>query len=168
VIIPDRPDPGEATLASWGQPVHDAVFTPVGAICNGAAVGVVRSSSTSTQLPIDAAIDDPGGWVDTVGNRMVAPPDADGLYVVMATFNSVGGAQDDGVRGILVVNGVTRATALAESDGGVNVVWNIVMLLQLQEGDVITFAGQNRGSGATPNVSLNSGAVVRIGAALGS
>lgn len=168
MTMPDRPDPGEATLADWGQPVHDAVFTPKGAICTGGAVGVVTSSTASTQLPIDSALDDPGGWVDTVNNRMVAPADSDGLYIVMAAFNSVGGTQDDGVRGIVARNGVTLATALAESDGGVNVVWNIVMLLQVAEGDVLTFHGQCRGSGATPNVSLNRGAVLRVGYAIGS
>jgi hypothetical protein len=165
MTMPDRPDPGEVTLASWGQAVHDALFTPKGAICSGAAVAC---GSTPTALPIDSALDDPGGWVDTVGNRMVAPVDSDGLYVLMAAFNSVGGTADAAIRGAVNVNGVQRATALSQSDGGVNVVWNIVMLLQLVAGDVLTFTGANRGGGATPNISLISGAVVSIGVALGS
>ena len=162
--LPDRPVDGAEIATDWGQAIHDYTFAPTGCTAHGAGV---TCTTTATNLPIDVADDDPGGWVDIVGNRLVAPTGADGLYIIMAAYNAVSGTLGDNVRGIVLLNGSQYATALADSDGGVHVVWNVVSLVDVSAGDVFTFQGQKRGTGSNPGVSVVV-SLVRIGAELGA
>jgi hypothetical protein len=163
--LPDRPVDGAEIATDWGQAVHDYTFAPTGAVALG---GPVTCTSTPTNLPIDVAINDPGGWVDIVNNRLVAPAGADGLYIIMAVFNAVSGTANDTVRGIILLNGTQVITALADSDGGVHVVWNAIALVDVSAGDVFTFQSQKRGSGANPSVQVQPASIIRIGAELGA
>jgi hypothetical protein len=163
--LPDRPVDGAEIATDWGQAIHDYTFAPKGCISSGTGA---TCSTTATNLPIDAAVEDPGGWVDIVNNKLVAPTGAEGLYTLMANFNGFNGTAGDNMRGIVLLNGSQYATAVAVGDGGTHVVWNVVALVSISAGDVITFQGQKRGSGTNPSIALDAVALVRIGAELGA
>jgi hypothetical protein len=83
--LPSRPVSGTTIDSEWGQAVHDYTFAPSGCQASGGAVTV---STSAVQLPIDTAVDDPGGYVDIAGDRIVIPTGGDGLYNLSLSANT--------------------------------------------------------------------------------
>lgn len=165
--IPDRPVDGAATETDWGQEIHDRVFAPAGCEASGTGIAV---AGAILQLPIDTAVDDPGGFVSTASDRLEIPSDRGGLYDAIATLGSSGGVTGDGVRGFLRVNGAEVARAYEDSDTGVQTVINVIRIgLALAAGDIVTVHAVKRGSvGANPTVTLSSLVILRRGDEIGA
>lgn len=164
---PSRPVTNTAIASEWGQGVHDRVFAAWGARVSGGAVSV--PASASTKLPIDTAVEDPGGWADLANDRLVVPTGRAGLYLIAATVNSVNGAVGSQTRGMLFINGVLASSAIENNEGGTNVTFTVFVTESLSAGDQLAvYALLRNDSGADPSVSLTRLEVVFIADELGA
>ena len=163
MTMPDRPDPGEATLAAWGRDVHDAVFTPLGTrVAGGATLSV---GTTLAKLPLNTAIDDPGGWLDAT-NDQVTVSEA-GLYEFSLDVRTDEGTAANRTRVHMRRNGVRVVGFFVDQDGAAFEVDGRGGLIQLAGGDVIEVWASTTG-GANPVVSVEVLSFVRRGLAIGT
>jgi uncharacterized protein YdeI (BOF family) len=162
--LPDRPVANTTIDSEWGQAVHDYTFAPSGCEASGGAVTV----TTNVTLPIDTAVDDPGGYVDIAGNRLIVPADKDGWYGMSARINSVTGASTTKTRAKFVVNGTAISRATEDNEGGTNYQIAMNTYAQLTAGDIVLIQAEKIGSGTSPSVSIQALIIVRLGAELGA
>jgi hypothetical protein len=73
---PTRPVAGAPIDTDWGQQIHDRVFQPKGARTRHNTTQTV--GTTFTQLAINTADDDPGGWLSS--DTLTVASGAGGLY----------------------------------------------------------------------------------------
>jgi hypothetical protein len=149
----------------WGDAIHDRVFAPAGVIVSGTGRSV---PATSVQLYLGVPVDDPGGWCDIPGNRLVVPADAEGLYIVAVRLNAVGGTAGDFIRCYLRVNGAEVSRAFETSEGGANIIMFMTTVIGLTAGDVVTVHAIKLSGGANPTVSVSNLSLIRHGAAIGA
>ena len=164
--IPTRPVSGAAIASEWGQAVHDDTFAPKGFSAHSATSAAVGSAFVGVHF--DVADDDPGGWLDAVNDRAVAPADSDGLYWCSAIINTVNGTDGDLTMGAIYVNGAVTLTGTAPSDGGTNVPVSVNGPLTITAGDIIQIKGRKRGSGSNPTLTLTHFSIVRVGREYGA
>jgi hypothetical protein len=165
MTMPDRPDPGEATLASWGQPVHDAVFTPLGTRVAGGAAPAV--GLTLTKLPLNVALDDPGGWLNTALDHVTVPVDGAGLYDFSLDVTTDNGDDSSRTYVNVHVNGVNRIAFYIDQEGTTSHTDGRGGFIPLDDGDVIEVWARVL-HGAHPNVSVVQLALVRRAIAIGT
>jgi hypothetical protein len=163
--LPDRPVANTTIDSAWGQAVHDYTFAPSGCQASGGAVTV---STSAVQLPIDTAVDDPGGFVDIVNNQIEIPTDRDGLYDLDLAANTVTGATTSRTRIYIRVNGAGIGQSTDDNEGGTNVQLALSRKRLLTAGDIITFWAIKLGTGTSPSVSITEAMIVRLGAELGA
>jgi len=162
--VPTRPVSHAAIASVWGQAVHDWTFTPLGFEVHGSGVSC---GTSMTKLDISAADDDPGGWLVAASDAVVAPTDADGLYLVVARLQTVSGAAGEYTRAKLIVNSSDLSMTVAVNAGGTNVGFTITDIVAVTAGDSFSVYAQRVGS-TSPTVSVASLQMVRIGDSYGS
>lgn len=166
--LPDRPADAEDIATDWGQEIHDRVFAPKGCLVHG---GTVSSNiSPVNTLPIDTADDDPGGWMDAANDRLVAPPGAEGLYILYCRATSTGGSTGDSVRVLLYVNGsfVVGTVEQCVTSEQISIMLAGVHL-DITAGDVILLKTQKVGTvGAAPTTGITHLSLIRIGDGYGA
>jgi hypothetical protein len=163
--LPSRPVSGTTIDSEWGQAVHDYTFAPSGCQASGGAVTV---STSAVQLPIDTAVDDPGGYVDIAGDRIVIPTGGDGLYNLSLSANTVTGATTSRTRVYIRINGAGIGQTTDDNEGGTNVQLALNRTRQLTAGDIVTAYAIKLGTGTSPSVSVTELMIVRLGAELGA
>ncbi len=164
--LPSRPVSGTTIDSAWGQAVHDYTFAPSGCRCSGTATTV--TSSTPVTLGVDTAIEDPGGYVDTAGNRVIVPAAGDGFYAISVRVNTVTGATTTATRAYLLLNGTSISAIADDNQGGLNVQIALVTFATLSAGDIVTVQAAKIGSGTSPSISIVELTLVRLGAELGA
>jgi hypothetical protein len=163
--LPSRPVSGTTIDSEWGQAVHDYTFAPSGCQASGGAVTV---STSTVQLPIDTAVDDPGGYVDIAGDRIVIPTGGDGLYNMSLSADTVTGATTSRTRIYIRVNGAGIGQSTDDNEGGTHVQLALNRTRQLTAGDIVTAHAIKLGTGTSPSVSVTELMIVRLGAELGA
>src|SRR5687768_12783547 len=111
--VPTRPVSGAVIGSVWGQQVHDFTFAPAGCIVNGSVVTMLAAEAYR-DLPIDAAADDPGGYLDAGNLRVEVPADGEGLYLIVMRVESDNGASGDLTSIDLRLNGASIGRANRE------------------------------------------------------
>jgi hypothetical protein len=162
--LPSRPVSLTTIDSEWGQAVHDYTFAPSGCRCSGGAVTV----TTQVTLPVDTALEDPGGYVDTAGNRVVVPTGGDGLYLISVRVGTITGATTSDTRAFIYINGSQICAATTSNEAGTAIQIPMNMVDNLTAGDIVTVQAIKRGTGTSPSVSLLTLALVRLGAELGA
>lgn len=153
MTTPDRPTSGGPIESAWGQEVHDRVFASKAALCSGNATSINDASDQT--LPIDTALDDPGGWVDTANNRLEVPTGAGGIYLIIADFSATTGAVGSETRGSIYVNGTKVTAAVEQNEAGGTIRWTAITIEDLSAGDIITATARLlHDAGANPSVAL--------------
>ena len=163
--LPDRPVSNTTIESAWGQAVHDWVFAPSGCEASGNDTTV---STSVTQLTIDTAVEDPGGYVDTAGNDIEVPTDRAGLYSMSARFWSTSGVDTNRTRCFIKVNGAEVIRSIEENQTGGTIVVALQTHERLTAGDIITFHAQKVGSGSNLGVKLKQFIMVRVGNEIGA
>lgn len=165
--LPDRPVSGASIASEWGQAIHDYTFAPKGCEASGGAVTCVQNVDTA--LPLDTAVSDPGGFVNTTLDRIVIPTGGEGLYLVILTIEETGGVTGDSIRAMIYINGAYVTSISTPMDTGSSNGISVPYFAQLSAGDIITPRAVKRGStGASPSVNVVSLQVVRLGAEYGA
>jgi hypothetical protein len=163
---PTRPVSHAAIESVWGQAVHDYTFTPAGTILHGTVS--TTCGATATQIRLDAADSDPGGWnVATLPGNATAPTGSDGLYIMVARLNTVNGNSAEFTRGFVSINGAVHQTITVPNAGGTNVSFSLVDVIDVTAGDVFTLSAQRIGS-TSVDVTCHSFRLVRIGNGIGA
>lgn len=162
---PDRPVDDAEIATDWGQEIHDRTFAPAGYEAHGSAVTV---TTTVTQIPIDVADQDPGGYLDLAANSAEIPADRAGLYLVIARFDSSSGVDGDGVRVYVRRNGGEITRGYEDSETGQTVIISVSTVASFVAGDIITYHARKRGSGANPSVLLSRAILLRLGDEVGA
>jgi len=166
--VPTRPVTGASIASEWGQWVHDFAFAPAGCKVTGGQVSQAASPGSVIILPLDTAVDDPGGYADLANNRLVIPPDGDGIYHVIGKVAANDGGTDIG-RAWLYINGAESSVSpIATYDGGVTIITTILDVVELVEGDLLTIRSKQYGSGARADVWVSSLMILRVGAEFGA
>jgi hypothetical protein len=160
---PTRPIVDAPTAATWGQAVHDAVFTPRGVRVAGGSSQAV--GTTYEQLPLNTAVDDPGGWLS--GDAITLPSGASGLYEYWLVVQTDNGEADERTRCQLRVNGVSALSFFIGQDGTTAIQEGKSGLLNLDALDVITVYAAKTG-GTDPDVIVVSLAILRRGSEVGA
>jgi hypothetical protein len=163
--LPSRPVANTTIDSEWGQAVHDYTFAPSGCRSSGGAVTV---STSLVQLPIDTAIEDPGGYVDTAGNEVEVPTGGDGFYLIGLRANTVTGATTSRTRVFINLNGTKIGQYTDDNEGGTNVQLPLTIFKSLTAGDIIIVGAVKLGTGTSPSVNIEELVVVRLGAELGA
>lgn len=163
--VPDRPVDGAPTATDWGQEIHDRVFAPAGVECHGAGVTV---TTTVTQIPLDTADQDPGGFLDAAGDRLVIPTDREGIYDVICRLDVTSGVDGDGVRGYVRRNGGEITRGYEDSETGAQSILTMVTNAGFVAGDVVTVHAKKKGSGANPTVLVSRLIILRRGQEIGA
>jgi hypothetical protein len=166
--LPARPVDGAEIATDWGQTVHDYTFAPAGGIVSGADVTASTGSLVYRTLPLDTAVDDPGGWLDSANDRLEVPTDGAGLYLFRAWVRSDEGATADSTRAIIRVNGTEVARATEGNEGSTAISVVIVTPVQLVEGDQVDVRAAQWGTGARATLGVVSLFWVRLGAEFGT
>jgi hypothetical protein len=120
------------------------------------------------QLPIDTAIEDPGGYVDTAGNEVEVPTGGDGFYAIGLRANTVTGATTSRTRVFINLNGTKIGQYTDDNEGGTNVQLPLTIYKSLTAGDIIIVGAVKLGTGTSPSVSIEELVIVRLGAELGA
>ncbi len=166
--LPTRPVDGAEIATDWGQEIHDRVFAPSGCEVHGATnTSVGTSFSKMTLATVD---DDPGGFLDAANNQIEIPTDKEGLYTLFSEFNTVNGSAGAGfgTRAALRLNGTNVAWGKEDNNGATNVTFNLIWQGVLAAGDILSFYTQRIGAGTSPDVTINSVVLLRIGAEFGA
>lgn len=153
---PTRPVDGAEIATEWGQAVHDGVFAPHGVEVSGADVSQLAGSLTLRTLPLDTAVDDPGGWLDAPNDRLVVPADHGGQYLCLAWVRTDEGAATDETRAFLYVNGAEVARQTVGQEGAAAIPCKIVDLVSLTAGDLIQVKTYQIGTGTRATVGVVS------------
>lgn len=165
--VPDRPVTLTQIASVWGQEVHDYTFAPAGCQLSGTAVSV--ADNTFVNLPIDTAVEDPGGWHDAVNDRAEVPTGKEGLYVVDALFQTDDLDSGASLRCYIYLNGAGIARATEQGDDSVQMHVSVGGIFLFSAGDQITTKAKKIGSaGASVDVSLVRISFVRLGAEFGA
>jgi hypothetical protein len=164
---PTRPVTGAAIASVWGQEVHDYTFAPAGCTVTGGAV-VMLAGDAYRDLPIDTAVDDPGGYADLGNNRLEVPTDGDGLYLILVSCSTDDGDAGDETGVVLRLNGTEIARAQVGNEGSTVVTFPIMAVEDLSVGDLLSLRARQIGGGADASVHIRRMTIVRIGAELGS
>lgn len=167
MATPTRPTTGGAIELDWGQQVHDDTFAPKGTKVSGGDVTQLAAAA-QVKLPLDSALDDPGGWLDSANDRLEVPADADGLYFYRVWIRTDEGAATDETRGYVRVNNVEHNRNTVGQEGSTAIPCVITGFEQLAEGDLITFYASQIGSGTRATVGVVDAQFVRIGRELGA
>ena len=165
MTMPDRPDPGEATLAAWGRDVHDAVFTPLG--CRVAGGGTLSVGTTLAKLPLNTAVDDPGGWLNATTDQVTVSVDGAGLYEFSLDVRTDSGTASERTRVHMRRNGVRVVGFFVNQDGATFEIDGRGGLIQLDGSDVIEVWASTTG-GTNPVVNVEVLSLVRRGLAIGT
>jgi len=164
---PTRPVTGASIASEWGQAVHDYAFAPAGCKVTGGQVSQAAAEGLII-LPLDTAVDDPGGYADLANNRLEIPPDGDGIYHVIGKIAANDGDTDIG-RAWLYVNGVQSSVSpVAQYDGGITIITTLLDVVELAEGDLLTIRSRQYGSGDRADVWVASLIILRVGAEFGA
>lgn len=166
MALPDRPVSGAPIESVWGQTIHDRVLAATGCDLTTATTRTVNS--TPGKCHLDVANDDPAGFLDAGNDRAEVPTGAEGLYLLMLTFNSVNGDVGDSVRAYIYKNGTSIAEAVTPSNAGTNVKVIIPTFLALVATDLIEVYAARIGSGTTPTVKVISLQMIRLTDAYGA
>ena len=165
--VPDRPVDGAEIATDWGQEIHDRTFAPKGCLLAGA--GVTVADNTFVNLPITSAIEDPGGWHDSVNDRAEVPPDAEGLYVFDSLFETDDLDSAASLRCYVYLNGVGIARQTEQGDDSVQMHVRVSGHVTLAAGDQITTKAKKIGTaGASISVALLGISLIRVGAEYGA
>jgi hypothetical protein len=165
--LPTRPVDAAEIATEWGQQIHDYTFAPAGAVCNGGNVAN-PSGGAEVTLPIDTAVDDPGGYVDVSGNRIVIPTDGGGLYLIRHRGRTDEGDASDETRHILYVNGAEVGRDTQQQAGSTAIALNIIAFEVLSAGDVINVKSSQIGADARADVGIVQLTLIRLGAEFGA
>lgn len=166
--VPDRPISLATVDSEWGQQVHDYTFAPAGCRCTGGDVAAPAASAWAT-LPIDTASEDPGGYVDTSGNRLEIPDGGAGLYLIIIRAASDDGANTDYAQFRLMINGTEYVRSPIRQQEGATVVSEyLTTSAPLEVGDLLTVQGRQIGSGTRAALSLTNLQIIRLGYELGA
>lgn len=168
MTLPTRPTSGTTIDSEWGQAVHDYTFAPAGGSVSGADVSTEAGSLVPRKLPLDTAVDDPGGWLDASNDRLEVPAGGAGLYLVRAWVRSDEGASSDETRAYIRVNNVEVSRATEGQEGATAISVVIVDFLELVEGDLIAIWAAQVGTGSRATVGVVSLKWVRLGAEFGA
>ena len=160
--LPTRPVSHASIASVWGQQVHDYTFAPAGMLCSGGTITAPAADAWGT-LPIDTAVDDPGGYVDTANNRVEIPTDGAGLYVFRIRVSSDDGAATDRSQIRLTVNGSEVYRNTETQEGGDIITLNIGAMVDVTVGDLLRVQARQVGSGARASLTLTGFDMVRIG-----
>jgi hypothetical protein len=160
--LPSRPVAAAVIETDWGQQVHDFTFAPAGCRVSGNAVTMLGSSADRA-LPIDTALNDPGGWADLAGNRLVVPTGKGGLYLVTLHVEEDNCPDTAEVRVYLTVNGVFAARATAGGEGATVIPIPITHQRLLVAGDIVAVSAKQFGTGTLASVNIVALAVTRLG-----
>jgi hypothetical protein len=164
--IPTTPVSGASVASVWGQAVHYASFTPAGASVQGDPVTML-SAQAYRDVDISNPVSDPGTWYDAGNNRLLAPDDAAGIYIVHAELVSDGGATTGATGVVLRQNTTERARVQADNEGSTDVGLSLSAILTIADGDTISLRARNIGTGTLPTVYLRLLTLVRVGAEFG-
>jgi hypothetical protein len=164
---PTRPVTGASIASVWGQQVHDFTFAPAGCTVSGGAVTMLAGDAYR-DLPIDTAVDDPGGYADVGANRLEIPTDGDGLYLIVLWCSTDDGDAGDETGVVLRVNSTEIARAQVGNEGSTVVTLGVTALEDLSVGDLISVRARQIGGGADASVHIRRLSIVRVGAELGA
>jgi hypothetical protein len=168
MTLPSRPVTATTIDSEWGQAVHDYTFAPAGGAVSGADVSTEAGSLVPRKLPLDTAIDDPGGWLDASNDRLEVPANGAGLYLFRAWVRSDEGSSSDETRVYLRVNNVEVSRVTEGQEGATAISCVLVDFLTLVEGDVIAVWAAQVGTGSRATVGVVSLKWCRLGAEFGS
>jgi hypothetical protein len=167
MTVPTRPVSHASIESVWGQAVHDWTFTPSGTGLYGTAA--TTCGATMTQVRLDGAIEDPGGWLDAspLPGTAVAPTGSDGLYLLTCRVNTVNGTAGEFTRARIEVNGTPINYFIATNAGGTNIAFSVADVVTVTAGDIFTVSAQRIGS-VSPSVTVNTFYLIRLGDAIGA
>ena len=160
---PTRPVAGAPIDTDWGQQVHDAVFTPKGALVAGGTA--TPCGTTFEQLQLNTAVDDPGGWL--ASDTLTVPSGAGGLYDWALRWSTDNGSVGEIARLLVKVNGANYLETRLDSDGTTAVFGGISGLTELAAGDTINVWGAKSG-GTDPDILVRELSFVRRASELGA
>jgi hypothetical protein len=162
---PTEPVSGASIASAWGSSIHNYVYNPAGFIGSGDAVTMLTAEAYR-DLPLDAT-SDPGTWYDSGNDRAIVPSDGAGLYVIVATCISDGGATTGTTGVVLRRNGSEIGRAQADNEGSNDVGLTITALEALEEGDIISLRARNLGTGTLPTVYIRRLTIIKLGNEIG-
>jgi hypothetical protein len=165
--VPTRPVDGAEIATDWGQEVHDHTFAPAGCRVSSSAPVEMAPAAAYTNMPLDTAEDDPGGWLDAANDRIVVPADRGGLYLMTTRAISDNGEDTDETRVQTRVNGAEVFRTQLGNEGATAVHHVGALILALTAGDIITVRALQVGSGDRADVEVRELAIVRLGAEIG-
>ena len=160
---PTRPVADAPIDTDWGQQVHDAIFTPKGAMVAGGAA--TACGTIFEQLQLNTAVDDPGGWL--AADALTVPAGAGGLYDWSVRWSTDNGSVGEVARFLVKVNGNNYLELRLDSDGTTAVFGGTAGLMVLAAGDVITVWGAKSG-GLDPDILVRELSFVRRASELGA
>ena len=161
--LPDRPVSGASIESVWGQTIHDYTLAPAGCRVHGTTNASVGTSLSKMTLSV--ADDDPGGYLDAGNNQVEIPTDGGGLYVAQVDGWSIDGSAGTGfkTRLLLDLNGTFVAAVSEDNNGGTTIYLPITWIYPLVAGDILSVYAQRIGAGTSPDVTVGSFVLVRIG-----
>jgi hypothetical protein len=164
--VPTRPVDDAVIATAWGQEVHDYTFAPAGCKVGGAAVEML-TGGTFRVLPLDTALDDPGGWLNAAADRVDVPTDRAGLYVITVAARTQFGSSADKTRIRLRVNGIQVGLAIEDQSGSTSIPIILSGIVELSAADQVDVWAQQVGSGTRSDVNVETLTLVRVGSELG-
>jgi hypothetical protein len=165
-MAPTRPVSGASIAVDWGDEVHDRTFAPKGTRCNSVTARTVGTPSIKQNL--DAALDDPGSWLDVANDQLEVPSGADGLYIGYVAVDSVNGDAGTSTRVSVLLNGTSTWSGTTPNEGGSHVLVTVPIGGNLTAGDIITVFANRLGSGTNMSVVVDEVFLVRQGDELGA
>jgi hypothetical protein len=162
---PTEPVSGATIASAWGSSIHNYVYNPAGFIGSGDPVTMLTAQAYR-DLPLDAT-SDPGSWYDAGNDRAIVPNDGAGLYLIVATCISDGGATTGTTGVVLRRNGSEIGRAQADNEGSNDVGLTVVAVEALEEGDIISMRGRNLGTGTLPSVRIRRLTILKLGNEIG-
>jgi hypothetical protein len=162
---PTEPVSGASIASAWGSSIHNYVYNPAGFIGSGDPVTMLTAEAYR-DLPLDAT-SDPGTWYDAGNDRAIVPDDGAGLYLIVATCISDGGATTGTTGVVLRRNGSEIGRAQADNEGSNDVGLTVTAVEALEEGDIISMRGRNLGTGTLPTVYIRRLTIIKLGNEIG-
>lgn len=164
----NRPVSGASIESAWGAEIHDWTFAPVGTRLESSVT--TSCGSSMTQLRLDSAVDDPGGWLDAspLPGNAEAPTGAGGLYLIVVRINTTNGTSGEFTRARIEVNGSSTTVGVAVQAGGSLVQFTMVDFLEVSAGDTFTVSAQKIGAGSNPDVAVGAFAMIRVADSIGA
>jgi hypothetical protein len=161
---PTEPISGASIASAWGSSIHQYVFTPAGFIGGSGGAVTMLAGEAYTDIPFDAT-SDPGTWYGA--DTAVVPADGAGLYLIVASLVSDGGATTGTTGVVLRRNGSEIGRAQAANEGANDVGLTVVAIEALDDADVISLRGRNLGTGTRPDVYVRRLTIIKLGNEIG-